>query len=277
MTARTAILVAFPPEWAALAHRVVDPVEHRIAGRLVLAGTLADRPVLLAETGISMVNAAMTTQAVIDRFAASRIIVSGIAGGIDPGFAIGDVLVPARWGQFLEVAMGRAQPGGFGNPALPGATDLPGFGMMHPRDVILGSATEGAQAHRWFPADPDLLAIAATLADGPPLACRTADGQGLGHQPRVVTGGTGVSGPGFVDNADYRRYLATVHDARLVDMESAAAAQVAFANGVPFIAFRSLSDLAGGDEGANRMTAFMALAAASSATIVERFVAAMPD
>ena len=46
--------------------------------------------------------------------------------------------------------------------------------------------------------------------------------------------------------------------ARVLDMESAAVAHVAYANGVPFIAIRSLSDLAGGGEGANQMAVFLA-------------------
>ena len=60
-------------------------------------------------------------------------------------------------------------------------------------------------------------------------------------------------------------------------MESGAVAQVAFANSVPFVAFRSLSDLAGGDAGANQMVTFMALASGNSATVVRAFVAGLPD
>jgi adenosylhomocysteine nucleosidase len=59
-------------------------------------------------------------------------------------------------------------------------------------------------------------------------------------------------------------------------MESAAVAQVAYANGVPVIIFRSLSDLAGGDAGANQMTIFMTLAAVNSADVVRAFIAALP-
>ena len=58
---------------------------------------------------------------------------------------------------------------------------------------------------------------------------------------------------------------------------SAAVVQVAYANQVPVIVFRSLSDLAGGDAGANQMTTFMALASVNSADVVRAFVAALPD
>jgi adenosylhomocysteine nucleosidase len=60
-------------------------------------------------------------------------------------------------------------------------------------------------------------------------------------------------------------------------MESAAVAHVAYANGIPFIAFRSLSDLAGGGDGENEMATFMQLASNNSAAVVRAFVAALPE
>jgi adenosylhomocysteine nucleosidase len=49
-------------------------------------------------------------------------------------------------------------------------------------------------------------------------------------------------------------------------------ATVAYANGVPFIAFRSLSDLAGGDHKGNEMNVFFQLASDNSAAVVQRFL-----
>jgi len=53
--------------------------------------------------------------------------------------------------------------------------------------------------------------------------------------------------------------------------------QVAYANQVPGIVFRSLSDLAGGGSGPNQMHTFMALASVNSAEVVRTFVASLPD
>ena len=78
-----------------------------------------------------------------------------------------------------------------------------------------------------------------------------------------------------MDNADFREHVFEAFDARVLDMESAAVAQVAHANGVPFIAFRSLSDLAGGGEAENEMPVFLGLAAGNSAKVVRAFVAAL--
>jgi adenosylhomocysteine nucleosidase len=63
-------------------------------------------------------------------------------------------------------------------------------------------------------------------------------------------------------------------EANAVDMETSAVAGVASERGVPFIAFRSLSDLAGGGPGANEIDIFFQLAADNAASVVLAFLAA---
>ncbi|MFM9013198.1 MAG: phosphorylase, partial [Gemmatimonadota bacterium] len=109
-----------------------------------------------------------------------------------------------------------------------------------------------------------------------PLARCTTDTNCLPHQPRVVVGGNGVSGPTFVDNAAYREWSWRTFRADALDMETAAVAVVAHEHRVPYIAFRSLSDLAGGETGDNVMRTFGRLAAANSATVVMAFLQAFP-
>jgi adenosylhomocysteine nucleosidase len=53
-------------------------------------------------------------------------------------------------------------------------------------------------------------------------------------------------------------------------------AHVAYVNGKPFIAFRSLSDLAGGGEGENQIRTFFQLASDNAATVVKAFLKALP-
>jgi adenosylhomocysteine nucleosidase len=89
-----------------------------------------------------------------------------------------------------------------------------------------------------------------------------------------VVGGNGVSGQSFVDNATFREWVSHTFQAKVLDMETAAIGMVAYANGVPFIAFRSLSDLAGGGEGANEMDTFLHIAANNSARVLLAFLAA---
>lgn len=282
---RTAVMTAFPPEWAALVHMVKDPVEHRINGLTILTGTMEGRPIVLMQSGVSMVNAAMNSQLLLDRFTIKRIVFSGIAGGIDPGLDIGDVVVPDKWNQYMEVSLARRMPdGSWTPPERPDADALPNYGMMFPRAVRVGNASEPMTKHRWFMADPKLLELARTVAARamlarcvPQVAAPAATAPCLEKAPKVIVGGSGVSGPAFADNAEYREYLFATFGAQVLDMESAAVAHVAYANQVPYIAFRSLSDLAGGGAGPNQMVTFMALASVNSASVVRAFVAALPD
>ncbi|MGV3768445.1 MAG: 5'-methylthioadenosine/S-adenosylhomocysteine nucleosidase [Sphingobium phenoxybenzoativorans] len=278
-TKRTAIMIAFPPERAALEGAIADRRDETVNGKIIVTGTLAGKPVILMESGVSMVNAAMNAQLLIDRFAVSRILFSGIAGGVDPSLHIGDVVIPDSWGQYLEVLMARETADGFAPVAALTDGGRPNYGMMHPRLVTTSSTATGPVTRASFSVDPTLLALASKVAGEIRLnrCAAAAVEQCLDRKPAIVVGGQGISGPAFVDNAAYRSYLFDTYHARVLDMESAAVAQVAFANGVPFLGFRSLSDLAGGDTEANQMHAFMALASANSAAVVTAFVAALPD
>ena len=118
---------------------------------------------------------------------------------------------------------------------------------------------------------------ARSVANDAALARCTAEDMCLNEAPRIVVGGSGISGGAFIDNAAFRSWVFETLGARVLDMESAAVAHVAYANGVPFIAIRSLSDLAGGGEGANQMEVFLGLAAGNAASVVKALLRAMPD
>ena len=76
-----------------------------------------------------------------------------------------------------------------------------------------------------------------------------------------------------MDNRTYRDYLHDTFDAQVVEMETAAIGMVSYANGIPFIAFRSVSDLAGGGEASqNEIRVFEHLAAQNSAALVSAFL-----
>jgi adenosylhomocysteine nucleosidase len=127
-----AIMSAFPSEFKALVGALKNPQSQSINGMTYVSGTLEGKPVVLMTSGVSMVNAAMTTQLLIDRFHVSRIVFSGIAGGVDPSLAVGDVIVPEEWAQPFEVIMARETPTGFAPPAWRRVrTDTTNFNMMY--------------------------------------------------------------------------------------------------------------------------------------------------
>jgi adenosylhomocysteine nucleosidase len=275
-TRRVAVISAFPAELALLQGKVEGARQRSINGVEFTTGMLQGKPVVLFLSGVSMVNASMNTQLALDHFRVSHIVFTGIAGGVNPQLQIGDVVIAQRWSEYLEALFAReTAPGKYQAPSHQTDVQLPNFGMIHPRPVGVRSAGHAQEEKKlWFDADPQLLNIARQAALQVQLERCDAARNCLDHQPRIVVGGNGVSGQAFVDNAAFRDYTFKTFDANVLDMESAAVAHVAYANGVPFIAFRSLSDLAGGGEGENQIKTFFRVAADNSARVLLAFLAA---
>lgn len=101
---RTLILTAFPAEAdAILARTTLDPNPTVVVdGRHFYLGTLGGKKVIVAMTGIGMVNATQTTETALSHFtpesgiSIGAVVFSGVAGG-SGRTEIGDVAVPARW------------------------------------------------------------------------------------------------------------------------------------------------------------------------------------
>jgi adenosylhomocysteine nucleosidase len=246
-----------------------------IAGQRFTTGVLRGNRVVIVLSGVSMINAALTTQRMLDHFRIERLVMSGIAGGIDPSRHVGDVVVPESWAMPMEIywqqdASLPAPCGTAGDLAClglrlarPEGRALPSFappggaaGGLFMRENHVTSAQTGAAGEFVFDyrADPAMLDVARRLVPaldrcGPKArAPGNADAKlCVAGQPTLVVGGRGISGTAFLANAAYRSYLFEQLHARSVDMETAALAHVARANDVPFIAFRSLSDLAGAE------------------------------
>jgi adenosylhomocysteine nucleosidase len=272
-TLRTAVISAFEPEWLLLRTALHDRKEYTLNGTNFVTGTIEGKPVLLFLSGISMINAAMTTQFALDHFAIERIVFSGIAGGADPNLAIGDVVVPDKWSEYLESVFAREEKGSYELPPYAVASSTH-YGMMFPQPVQIAQGHEPPKKIIWFHVDPSLLATARAIA-GTTTLHECAQQQCLNHKPKVVVGGNGVSGQAFVDNKAFRQYTRSSFDAEVLDMESAAVAHVAYVNTKPFIAFRTLSDLAGGGAGKNEMDAFFQVAADNAGTVVIAFLKAL--
>jgi adenosylhomocysteine nucleosidase len=152
---------------------------------------------------------------------------------------------------------------------------VPNLGMIFPQPTQISQIGQQPEKRLWFEVDAHLLDIAKAISSTAALKDCISDHNCLERRPKVIVGGRGVSGPAFVDNSGFRDYIRRAFNADTLDMESAAVAQVAYANHVPFIAFRSLSDLAGADPDKNQMQTFGALASDNSASVLETFLAAI--
>ena len=274
---RLAIMSAFEPELVKLRAATEVTGTRVINGRTHYLGRLAGHDVVLLLSGFSMVNAAMTTQAMLDRFTIRGIVFSGIAGGVNPGLRIGDVTVPAQWGNYQEMVFARETPTGFA-PART-TTEFANFGMMFPQGTSVAipvGAPDSLVRRFWFRVDSASLSTVSQAARSVRLTRCIDGGVCLSHEPQIVIGGNGVSGPTFVDNAAFREWAWKSFHADALDMETAAVAVVAYENRVPYIAFRSLSDLAGGGPGQNESRIFGRLAADNSAALVIAYLKALP-
>jgi len=278
---RIAVVSAFAGELEALLVQVEKPRARVINGKTFTTGTLAGRPVVLFLSGVSIINATLSAQLALDHFPISHIVFSGIAGGVNPQLNLGDVAVPAEWANYQKQTFAYGDDGG-GWTLTPWQTrDFGNFGMIFPQRIHVtrrGGAADRTEAKFWFQVDPVMMAAARKVAAAVQLARCDAAGRCLSARPKVHTGGRGVSGPTFVNNKRYREWVwnnfqdGAGNGVNALDMESSAVAAVAHINAVPFIAFRSISDLAGGGERHNEIEIFSQLAAANAAMVTVKFL-----
>ena len=89
----TGILGAMPVEIQMLESELKDKKTEKILGVEFHTGVLNGRNVVLAVGGMGKVNAAMTATLIIDHFRPSEVIFSGVAGGLNPDLAPGDIVL----------------------------------------------------------------------------------------------------------------------------------------------------------------------------------------
>ncbi|HVZ02199.1 MAG TPA: 5'-methylthioadenosine/adenosylhomocysteine nucleosidase [Dongiaceae bacterium] len=249
------IICAMAEEIAALLGDMTEVERHELAGREVLQGKLYGRPVAMIESGIGKVASAMTATLLLDGLRCRAIVMSGVAGGVDPELAIGDLVVARR---LIQHDYGRVQAGEL-TPFRPGVPPFgPGrndYGFDLPEDLV-------ARIHRAL----DGFALPALPAD-------LFDDDTPRRAP-VIKVGTIVSGDQFINDEQVRRRLHHEFNAHAVEMEGAAVAQVAKSFGVPAVVIRSLSDLAGAESHLD-FGRFVTAVAPVAARVVERLVAVL--
>lgn len=273
-TPRIAIESAYTPEITKLLNKVKVEGSYVVNGTTFTTAEFSGKKVVLFLSQVSMTNAAMNTERLFNKFNISYLIFSGIAGGVNPNLNVGDVTIPKQWMEYQENRFARQTEKDWQLPDS-NRNEYGNFGMMFPQRVNVtkkDGKPDGPEKKFWFTADPEMLLAAQKTAAKVTLSRCATNNVCLQSQPKIVIGGNGVSGPTFVDNAAYRKYVWETFKADALDMETAATAHVAESNGIPYIAFRSLSDLAGGGPGENEIGTFFQLAADNSAEFVLNFL-----
>ncbi|HKX41568.1 MAG TPA: 5'-methylthioadenosine/S-adenosylhomocysteine nucleosidase, partial [Burkholderiaceae bacterium] len=93
MSGTIAIVSAMHEELHALLPLLEGVQRVAIGGRSFHIGRLHDQPVVLVLSGIGKVAAATTAALLIDRFGATALLFTGVAGGLHADVAVGDVVV----------------------------------------------------------------------------------------------------------------------------------------------------------------------------------------
>ncbi|GIW46058.1 MAG: phosphorylase [Candidatus Binatia bacterium] len=232
-----AVVSALPAEMAPIVARV-QVAESRVVERWRLRrGQLGAREVVLLVTGVGMVNAENAMQVLLEQFEVSGVVVSGVAGSRE---RIGDVVVPGVWrlpdgsefpveGRWLTVARSLGERSQL---AFDECTEIPDRPTAPP--VCLGR-------------QPALIVGGAGSTNDPfggrAAPCERGGGEVLGCdvdplEPIPGTAGLRMQpqGGGFTRLAE---------QPVVTDMETAVIARAALQRGLPFIAFRAVSDGAG--------------------------------
>lgn len=243
-----AIVAALHEELAAVLDLLPDERKTVVAGREFWVGHLHGHEVVAVLSRIGKVAAATTATLLIERFQASRIVFTGVAGGLGEGVRVGDVVVARQFAQHDMDA----------SPLFP-RHEVPLYGLTR-------FATDAALS------DELARAAAAVLADAPRTLGEDTVREFNLHSPALHQGLV-LSGDRFVATATESDALRRDWpDALAVEMEGAAIAQVCFDAGVPFAAVRTISDRADDAAHVDFVRFIRAVASRYSAALIDAWL-----
>jgi adenosylhomocysteine nucleosidase len=242
----TALLGAFGAEVALVKESLQKPKTVIVDGVTFTTGRIGKQKVVIAETGIGKVNAAMTTALILEHFHPRQVLFTGIAGGVNPDLQPGDIVIARQTAHhdYQTISMTRQ----------PTKQTYSLSGKLNPV---------------FFPADSVMLQRAQTVAKTIPFEAIPVT-----KRPPTVLTGIVVTGDQFISSADKVAQLRQDFNADATEMEGAAVAQVCYHMQVPHLVIRSLSDRAD-DNARSDMLTFYQTAARNSAKVVIALVQAL--
>ena len=203
------IIGAMHEEIMELKNSMTDINEIQISNLKFYEGKLCSKDIILVESGIGKVNAAISTTLLISQFKVEKIIFTGVAGAVNPKIKVTDIVI---------------------------GTDLVESDM----DVTAGGNYKLGEIPRMkssnFKADPYLFNLAESVAI-------KLFGSDKVHKGRII------SRDEFVASSEKVNKLREIFSAECVEMEGAAVAHVCEVMNIPFIVIRSISDKADDEAG----------------------------
>ena len=170
-------------------------------------GKINGKKVIVVKCGVGKVNAARTTQILIDNFKISKIINIGAAGGINPELKIQDIVIGEKIVQydFDTTSAGDYEKG-----------EIQGIG-------------------KFIRSDYELINI-----------CKKVLEKRVDNSIKVVIG-TIATADIFCSDPEIAKEVREEFGAECVEMEGAAIAQVCFLDKIPFLVIRGISDTPNGN------------------------------
>jgi adenosylhomocysteine nucleosidase len=218
----TGLLGAFGAEVELVKQTLKKPKTVVVDGVTFTTGRIGKQNVVVAETGIGKVNAAMTTALMLDHFRPKRVLFTGIAGGTNPGLQPGDIVIANR--------TAHHDYGSITDKNTP---------TRQTRNPITKEFNPA-----YFTADSMLLTLAENVSKQIKLEGIPLESGGVSDRPVKVMTGTVVTGDVFVASPTKVSSLRSDFGADATEMEGAAIAQVCYQIQVPHLIIRSLSDRA---------------------------------
>lgn len=93
---KAGIIGAMEPEVAILKAKIENCQTHQVANYTFYQGTIDGNDVVLVQSGIGKVAAALATAALIDKFSPDYVVNTGSAGGFDQALKVGDIVVSSE-------------------------------------------------------------------------------------------------------------------------------------------------------------------------------------
>ena len=215
--APTLILSAMPSEIRLVQAQLTTPRSGRLACFPYVTGELRGRSVVTAVTGVGVTNAAMVTALLVQAFHPAEVLVSGTGSRFNPRIRTGDTVISVKT---IHHAAGS----------------LTDRGMVYRK---VRGPLAGQMTSWYFRPDPRLLKLARAAIKGYRAEPVTVNGES--YRPKVLTGVVTASdlfGVSEAKIADMKLKL----NPDIMEMESAAIAQVCTQLGVPHIVFRAGSN-----------------------------------
>ncbi|MEI6105637.1 MAG: 5'-methylthioadenosine/S-adenosylhomocysteine nucleosidase [Opitutae bacterium] len=215
--ALTLILSAMPSEIRLIQAQIKEPKSGRLACFPYVTGQLRGRRVVTAVTGVGVTNGAMVAALFVHAFQPTEVVVSGTGSRVNPRIRTGDTVISTKT---IHHAAGS----------------LTDQGMVYRK---VRGPIAGQMTHWYYRPNPRLLKLARAAIAGYTAEPVTVNGKT--YRPKVLTGVVSASDLFGVSEAKIADLKAKLNP-DIMEMESAAIAQVCTQLGVPHIVFRAGSN-----------------------------------